>query len=123
MRSWRAIFEFDDLGLILRNRNTGKTCFFTFFGKLDPKNPAKSYSFYGGWIPAPDRNSLAPRDEVEHEDGLDKEKESSIVKMCLATMVTIMMMMLTNINAGETNFHNQYQTLWILKPTMWWMLS
>ena len=64
VRSWRAIFEFDDLGLILRNRNTGKTCFFTFFGKLDPKDPAKSYSFYGGWIPAPDQNTLASRDDV-----------------------------------------------------------
>ena len=64
VRSWRAIFEFDDLGLILRNRNTGKTCFFTFFGKLDPKDPEKSYSFYGGWIPAPDQNTLASRDEV-----------------------------------------------------------
>ncbi len=64
LRLWRLIFEFDDLGLILRNRRSGKTCFFTFFGKLDFENPERSYSFYGGWIPAPDRETVASRDEI-----------------------------------------------------------
>ena len=64
VRLWRAIYEFDDLGLILRNRNTGKTCFFTFFGKLDANNVERSYSFYGGWVPAPDREMLASREDV-----------------------------------------------------------
>jgi len=64
LRLWRLIFEFDDLGLILRNRHSGKTCFFTFFGKLDFERPERSYSFYGGWIPAPDQDTLAPRDEI-----------------------------------------------------------
>jgi len=64
LRLWRLIFEFDDLGLILRNRRTGKACFFTFFGKLDFEKPDHSYSFYGGWIPAPDQETLAARDEI-----------------------------------------------------------
>jgi hypothetical protein len=64
IRLWRSIFEFDDMGLILRNRRTGKTCFFTFFGKLDLERPERSFSFYGGWIPAPDQKTLAPRDDV-----------------------------------------------------------
>ncbi len=64
LRLWRLIFEFDDLGLILRNRRSGKTCYFTFFGKLDFERPDRSYSFYGGWIPAPDQETLASRDEI-----------------------------------------------------------
>jgi hypothetical protein len=64
LRLWRLIFEFDDLGLILRNRRSGKTCYFTFFGKLDFEDPARSYSYYGGWIPAPDQETLASRDEI-----------------------------------------------------------
>jgi len=64
LRLWRLIFEFDDLGLILRNRLSGKTCFFTFFGKLDFENPERSHSFYGGWIPAPDRETVGSRDEI-----------------------------------------------------------
>src|SRR3990172_4077139 len=64
LRLWRLVFEFDDLGLILRNRRSGKTCYFTFFGKLDFKKPDRSYSFYGAWIPAPDQGALASRDEI-----------------------------------------------------------
>jgi hypothetical protein len=64
VRLFRLLFEFDDLGLILRNRRSGKTCFFTFFGKLDFERPRNSYSFYGGWIPAPDRKDDLSRDEV-----------------------------------------------------------
>jgi hypothetical protein len=64
LRLWRLIFEFDDLGLILRNRRSGKTCFFTFFGKLDFENPERSYSYYGGWIPAPDKETVASRDDI-----------------------------------------------------------
>jgi len=64
LRLWRLIFEFDDLGFILRNRRSGKTCFFTFFGKLDFERPGRSYAFYGGWIPAPDQETLASRDEI-----------------------------------------------------------
>ncbi len=64
LRLWRLIFEFDDLGLILRNRRSGKTCYFTFFGKLDFENPGSSYSYYGGWIPAPDQETVASRDEI-----------------------------------------------------------
>jgi hypothetical protein len=64
LRLWRLIFEFDDLGLILRNRRSGKACYFTFFGKLDFEKPGRSYSFYGGWIPAPDKAVVASRDEI-----------------------------------------------------------
>jgi hypothetical protein len=64
LRLWRLVFEFDDLGLILRNRRSGKTCFFTFFGKLDFEHPERSYSYYGGWIPAPDQETVASRDEI-----------------------------------------------------------
>ncbi len=63
-RLFRLIFEFDDLGLILRNRRSGKTCFFTFFGKLDFDKPERSYSYYGGWIPAPDRKVDLSKDEI-----------------------------------------------------------
>jgi hypothetical protein len=58
------IFEFDDLGLILRNRRSGKTCYFTFFGKLDFEKPDRSYAYYGGWIPAPDRGMVLSREEI-----------------------------------------------------------
>jgi hypothetical protein len=64
VRLFRLVYEFDDLGLILRNTRSGKTCFFTFFGKLDFEKPEKSYSFYGGWIPAPDRKADLLRDEI-----------------------------------------------------------
>ncbi len=64
LRLWRLIFEFDDLGLILRNRRSGKTCYFTFFGKLDFEKPDRSYAYYGGWIPAPDRELVASREEI-----------------------------------------------------------
>jgi hypothetical protein len=63
-RLWRLIFEFDDLGLILRNRKSGKTCFFTFFGKLSFKDRERSYAYYGGWIPAPDREVTESREEI-----------------------------------------------------------
>ncbi len=52
--AFKRVFEFDDLGYILRNKNTGKSCFFTSFG----------VSFYGGWIPAPDRRSVPSREEI-----------------------------------------------------------
>lgn len=64
LRLWRMIYEFDDLGLILRNKDTGKTCFFTFFGGVNFDDPARSNSFYGGWIPAPDKSSIPARDVV-----------------------------------------------------------
>jgi hypothetical protein len=64
VRLFRLIFEFDDLGLILRNRSTGKTCYFTFFGKLNFDDPERSYSFYGGFLPAPDRSGPLSRDEI-----------------------------------------------------------
>jgi hypothetical protein len=64
VRLFRLLSEFDDLGLILRNRRSGKTCFFTFFGKLDFDKPERSYSFYGGWIPAPDRKDTLSKEEV-----------------------------------------------------------
>jgi hypothetical protein len=63
-RLFRLIYEFDDLGLILRNTRSGKSCFFTFFGKLNFEKPDRSYSFYGGWIPAPDRETVASREEI-----------------------------------------------------------
>jgi hypothetical protein len=64
LRLFRLVFEFDDLGLILRNRRSGKTCFFTFFGKLDLEKPERSYSYYGGWIPAPDQDVVPAREEI-----------------------------------------------------------
>ncbi len=64
LRLYRLIFEFDDLGLILRNKRSGKTCFFTFFGKLDFERPDRSYAYYGGWIPAPDRKVVATKEEI-----------------------------------------------------------
>lgn len=51
---FKEVFEFNDLGYILRNKNTGKSCFFTSFG----------VQFYGGWIPAPDRRTIPSREEV-----------------------------------------------------------
>lgn len=58
-RLFSLIYEFDDLGLILRNRNSGKTCFFTFFGSFE-----KGRTYYGGWIPAPDRRSIPSKKDV-----------------------------------------------------------
>jgi hypothetical protein len=64
VRLWRLIYEFDDLGYILRNRRSGKTCYFTFFGKLSFEKPDRSYAYYGGWIPAPDREVVESREEI-----------------------------------------------------------
>jgi len=54
LAAFKLIYEFDDLGYILRNKRTGKSCFFTSYG----------VSYYGGWIPAPDRKTIPSRDEV-----------------------------------------------------------
>jgi hypothetical protein len=54
LAAFKRVYEFDDLGYILRNKRTGKSCFFTSYG----------VQFYGGWIPAPDRKTIPPRDEL-----------------------------------------------------------
>ena len=41
--NFRALYDFDSLGLIWTNKATGKTCFFDYVGKT-----------YGGYVPSPD---------------------------------------------------------------------
>lgn len=43
MRDFAELFDFDSIGLIWANMQTGKTCFFDFVGKT-----------YGGYVPSPD---------------------------------------------------------------------
>ena len=52
--AFRLYAEFNDLGFILRHRGTGKTCFFTIFGR----------QFFGGWVPPPDLQTLPPEEDV-----------------------------------------------------------
>lgn len=51
--SFKSLFYFDSLGMIVTNRTTGKTC---FFDQVDP--------VYGGFIPYPDRRIGATREEL-----------------------------------------------------------
>lgn len=46
--AWDFATSFDDLGLLFRDRVTGKTCFFSTFDK----------AFFGGWLPAPDQDGF-----------------------------------------------------------------
>jgi hypothetical protein len=57
---FRDLAEFDDLALILRNRQTGKICYFTIFGQTTYTD----HAFYGGWLPPPDAAKLPPMEDV-----------------------------------------------------------
>jgi hypothetical protein len=52
--AYQNLAEFNDLGLILRNVKTGKSCFFTIFGR----------HFNGAWLPPPDMTRLPPKEDV-----------------------------------------------------------
>jgi hypothetical protein len=54
LATFKLAYEFNDLGYIVRNKKTGKSCFFTSY----------DVPFYGGFVPAPDRTSMPPRDEL-----------------------------------------------------------
>lgn len=51
---YKLLAEFNDLGFILRNKKTGKSCFFTIFGN----------SYNGAWLPGPDATTLPPKATV-----------------------------------------------------------
>lgn len=51
---YRLLYEFDDLGYILRNKRSGKTCFFTIFGR----------HYFGGYLPPPDMKELPSEETV-----------------------------------------------------------
>ena len=53
MANFSDIFEFDSVGLILANENTGVTCFFN-----------RQVGIYGGLVPAPDRAEKVTIDEL-----------------------------------------------------------
>jgi hypothetical protein len=54
VEKFKLYAEFNDLGYILRNRTTGKSCYFTIFGQ----------QFYGGWLAPPDQAKLPPQPDV-----------------------------------------------------------
>lgn len=51
--SFRRLYYFDSLGMIVANKKTGKTC---FFDQVDP--------VFGGFIPYPDRRTIPTADEL-----------------------------------------------------------
>jgi hypothetical protein len=51
---YKLYTEFNDLGFILRNKKTGKSCFFTIFGQ----------TFNGAWLAPPDQKRLPPASNV-----------------------------------------------------------
>lgn len=51
--AFRALYDFDSLGLIWTNKKTGKTCFFDYVGKV-----------FGGYVPSPDDDRVPAYDAM-----------------------------------------------------------
>lgn len=67
--SFKKLYYFDSLGMIVSNRKTGKTC---FFDQVDP--------VYGGFIPYPDRRTSPTIDELPSPKPVDALMASDEIK-------------------------------------------